>query len=42
MSTIARMAGLLPPFLMLLTAGFVTLTGAFGPALVTVLAVFDP
>jgi hypothetical protein len=28
--------------LMLLTAAFVTLTGAFGPVLVSVLAVLDP
>jgi hypothetical protein len=42
MSTIARIAGLIPPLLMLLTAGFVTLTGVFGPVLVSVLAVLDP
>jgi hypothetical protein len=42
MSTIAKIAGLLPPLLMLLTAAFVTLTGVFGPVLVSVLAVIDP
>jgi hypothetical protein len=42
MSTIARIAGLIPPLLMLVTAAFVTLTGVFGPVLVTLLAALDP
>jgi hypothetical protein len=42
MRNLTRLTELVAQFLMLLTAGFVTLAGVFGPALVSLLALLDP